>query len=459
MSFLERKVELWLVALVAILGLLGMVIWGNVAIYAEKGGTRGGPVTGAIHELSSLPSVWERMTNTNRYVQIADQTRFEGQSGFSYRYPAGTRPDAGYLLLSRYDGDDRRSYVELVDLNAQKVIHRWAPDIDAINERSVNFSSTEIVLERDANQGRMLTRHPFVTEDGSLLIKDKSPLTKIDACSNVVWINDAHPFHHTTERDADGMFWAPTVLHPPTIDKVANDTFLEDAVTAIDSTGKITFTKSVAQIFLDNGLPHVVYGTREYVRNPIHLNDIEPVDADGPYWKKGDLFLSLRSISSIVLYRPSTNRIIWRKDGPWSMQHDVDILDDHRISVYNNNAGKFAYYGGSIGPNEVMIYDFATDTVSSPWKDAMTRLDVRSATESLATILPEGELFFEEQESGRIMRITGNGETVWQFINRARDGLIYRVGWSRLLSADEGEDVSRALASTNCGKRKSSPGS
>ena len=71
--------------------------------------------------------------------------------------------------------------------------------------------------------------------------------------------------------------------------------------------------------------------------DPIHLNDIEPVRKDGPYWRKGDLFLSLRSPSTVMLYRPSTNKVIWRKDGPWSKQHDVDILDDHRISIFNNN--------------------------------------------------------------------------------------------------------------------------
>jgi hypothetical protein len=74
-----------------------------------------------------------------------------------------------------------------------------------------------------------------------------------------------------------------------------------------------------------------------YNDDPTHLNDIQPVLADGPYWKKGDLFVSLRNISSIMLYRPSTDQIVWMKRGPWLSQHDVDILDDHRISVYDNN--------------------------------------------------------------------------------------------------------------------------
>ena len=73
-----------------------------------------------------------------------------------------------------------------------------------------------------------------------------------------------------------------------------------------------------------------------YNHDPIHLNDIEPVLADGPYWKKGDLFLSLRNVSAVMLYRPSTDEIVWIKRGPWIAQHDVDILDDHRIGIYDN---------------------------------------------------------------------------------------------------------------------------
>ena len=43
---------------------------------------------------------------------------------------------------------------------------------------------------------------------------------------------------------------------------------------------------------------------------PIHLNDIEPVLKDGKFWKKGDLFLSSRSQSAIIHYRPKLNKVV-----------------------------------------------------------------------------------------------------------------------------------------------------
>ena len=78
-------------------------------------------------------------------------------------------------------------------------------------------------------------------------------------------------------------------------------------------------------------------GKTVFIQDPLHLNDIQPVMTDGPYWKRGDVFFSIRYKSMIILYRPSTNKIIWKGVGHSAGQHDVDILDDHRISIFNNN--------------------------------------------------------------------------------------------------------------------------
>ena len=105
-------------------------------------------------------------------------------------------------------------------------------------------------------------------------------------------------------------------------------------------------------------------GSSNFIADPIHLNDIQPVNFDGNYWKKGDIFLSLRSQSMVILYRPSTNKIIWKGTGPFFHQHDVNILDEHRISIFNNNSKNFADGEYVDGNNQVIIYDFKTDKYS-----------------------------------------------------------------------------------------------
>src|SRR5262249_18043489 len=145
-----RKVELWVVGLICVAAFVGMILFGAIArktADTAEGNKRFGLVGQAALALSMAPEQLVRMARmlingdsipirTNEYLIVNETPRIAGKAGFRFSYPAGTRPDAGYLLLSYYDGDDERSYVKLVDLNAQTALHRWAPDIDAINAQS-----------------------------------------------------------------------------------------------------------------------------------------------------------------------------------------------------------------------------------------------------------------------------------------------------------------------------------
>ena len=135
--------------------------------------------------------------------------------------------------------------------------------------------------------------------------------------------------------------------------------YYDDAIVKLSSDGEIIFEKSVAQIFIENGLEYLLFsvGNTSFNSDPIHLNDIQPVNFDGKFWKKGDVFLSLRLQSMVLLYRPLTNEIIWKGTGPFFHQHDVDILDNQRISIFNNNSKNFADGNFVDEHNEVIIYD------------------------------------------------------------------------------------------------------
>lgn len=191
-------------------------------------------------------------------------------------------------------------------------------------------------LPRDFSRSRYVYTHPLPFPDGSLIFQGMgSPLIKIDVCSRVQWMIDG-AFHHSIERAADGSFWTAQRLIASDLPFV-DGKFKDDAIVNISADGEILFRKSVARMLLDAGLTRIVYSNNKYDPDPIHLNDVQPVMSDGPFWKKGDLFLSLRTSSVLLLYRPSTNEVVWSKEGPWLMQHDVDILSDHEIGVYSNN--------------------------------------------------------------------------------------------------------------------------
>jgi hypothetical protein len=180
-----------------------------------------------------------------------------------------------------------------------------------------------------------------------------------------------------------------------------------------------------------------VNGSSNFLADPVHLNDIQPVNFDGNYWKKGDVFLSLRSQSMVILYRPSTNKIIWKGTGPFFHQHDVNILDEHRISIFNNNSKNFADGEYVDGNNEVIIYDFKTDKYSLYLNDALAENEVRTVTQGRSKILPNGDLFVEESNYARTLYFNSDGSLRWTHVNRADNGNLHVLGWSRILYTDD----------------------
>ena len=178
-----------------------------------------------------------------------------------------------------------------------------------------------------------------------------------------------------------------------------------------------------------------------YSGDPIHLNDIQPVLTDGPYWKTGDLFLSARNQSMIILYRPSTNKILWKGgQGHISAQHDVDILDDNRISIFNNNAIRSIDVVKNVeidGNNEVVIYDFKTDSYSKYLNESLIQYDVKTVSAGRSQILVNNDLFIEEQNYGRLLYFNKDESLQWQYVNRGEDGNVYQVSWSRILYKPE----------------------
>ena len=157
------------------------------------------------------------------------------------------------------------------------------------------------------------------------------------------------------------------------------------------------------------------------------------MDFDGEFWKKGDVFLSPRNQSMIVLYRPSTNKIIWKGTGPFFKQHDVNIINDHKISVFNNNTKQFVDGRVVDGHSEVIIYDFKKNEYSLYLNSSLIKNDVRTVTQGRSKILPNGDLFVEESNSARTLYFDADGSLRWTHVNQSNNGGVYTVGWSRIL--------------------------
>ena len=344
-----------------------------------------------------------------------------------------------YFLLSRYEEKLGEFIVELIDLTSFSVLHTWNPDISYFNSL-VDTSNTEFaLLNINWSEDRYRIWHPYLNSDGSLLFHGgATPLIKIDYCSELVWQNQEERFHHAIEVNAEGDIWLPTHMYPyGAMERYVGsdvDSYLDDAITKVSQDGEILFKKSVSELLIENGHKYLLF-TNPFRSDPIHLNDIQEVEEDGDYWQKGDLFLSLRNQSMIILYRPTTNKILWIGKGPLSAQHDVDILNDYQISIYNNNfletnLRKTRFADGN---NEMIIYDFSTNEYSTYLEEAVDEQEIITANQGLAQILDNGDLYMEETYSSRSLYFNADGSLRWEYVNITPDKTVYPIAWTRIL--------------------------
>tara|TARA_B100000989_G_scaffold296346_1_gene279389 strand:- start:851 stop:2212 length:1362 start_codon:yes stop_codon:yes gene_type:complete len=434
-----KKIEIWILYLLLLLFFPFAIIFGVLVRHEILGGKRFGPVSKTALFFTEIPGKIKKIASNIDDLEVKD--RFPLLDGFN-----GTpNSQESYLLLSRYDGELREGIVELVDLTNFKVMHTWNPDIDTFN-KSVKKNEEFKFLDRDHNNSRSLLQQPILSKDGGLFFHNKSPLRKIDACSNLIFQNKNDLFHHSIEKDIEGNIWVPSYIYPQSLPskKVGRDIkeengYIDDAIVKLSPDGEILFKKSVSQIFIDNGLEYLLFavGNKGFTTDPLHLNDIQPVDFDGEFWKRGDIFLSLRHQSMVLLYRPTTSQIIWKGTGLFFHQHDVDILNENKISVFNNNSKNFIDGDVVDGNNEVIIFDFKKNEYSSYLNDSLIKNDVRTITQGTSQILPNGDLFLEETNYGRTLYLNSDGSLRWTHVNRADNGKTYAVKWSRIVFNDE----------------------
>lgn len=435
-----------MIAILAVWFAVGTVAFGIVVRNEALGKSSFGPIGRIAYQIASIPQTIRMLTRPDPMMAEEGGTRFEGRDGWSFTGDPVAIP--GYLALSRYDGDARRHVVELVDLSDFSTVFTWRPDAEKLYEGlppGVNYGAGTITNERF----RLI--HPLVFPNGDILVKDHgTALVRMDACGGRVWAT-TEIFDHSTELGPDGHMWIGGPNRTPSV-RVGDPKFTDDSLIEVSTDGEVLSYHSSAGHLIDNGYAFLVGGMANIPDNdPIHLNDVQPVLSDGPWWKKGDLFVSIRHKSTVYLYRPSTQEVVWLKSGPWLFQHDVDVLDDNRIAIFNNNLNRAQLPGRPDTLSNLMIYDFRTDTVTEHFADAVQGTGMRTPSEGLAEYLPSGHVIAEEENYGRLLVFAPDGSLAAEYVNGGEDGKAYRMGWSRYIPQAEGDRIRASLAGVSCG--------
>lgn len=445
---------LWLVGAVSLLLIVSVVVsaWAVRHVLLNGGVRFSETQTRAALAIAEFPGhVIAAMDELRFYVSdeplslLLDRNATQ-KSNWVRRFPAPE--DTGYLLFSGVDPVLKRSVVKLIRIADGKTLANWSPDWrDMFRKYQMDGSSMSV-----------RAMHPLLLDNADIIFNVTGPLIRVSACnSKIVWLQNVEEFHHSVELDENNeALWVPSVSH----DGLSDNSWLQnlvrdDALAHVSLEGKLLEKLSFARILRENGLQAMMLATSgdETLHDPIHLNQIAVARSDSKYWHRGDLLISARHLSTVFLYRPSTGKILWYQTGPWMNQHSADFVDDHRISVFNNNVisvGKPEHgFMKADDTNQVLLYDFDTKQISQPYAKLLAESRPITFSEGRARVLPDGGLFFEETNYGRHLRFSKD-RLLWSRLNDYDDARIGMLSWSRYLTAEEVKAPLRALATMRC---------
>lgn len=352
-----------------------------------------------------------------------------------------------FITNSFWNNEEHQWEVSLINLRNDQTVKSWI------------LNSNDFKDQNYVNLANVRPKHSYMMADSSLVIAlyGSNCVARYSKDSELMWKNEVLRTHHSLNPDYEDNIWVCTNEFEPEANKGIKNfdggviTFRDNNITKYDSeNGNVLLNIPVSQILFDNNLEHLLYQSVEMNWDPIHLNDIQPVMEDGKYWKKGDLFLSLRNSSTIMLYRPETNEVLWHKSqNPLLHQHDIDILDSVRISIFNNNHVNvnFRLVEGTEGHiyeydilelredpySQMLVYDFSTDSFELRFEKEFVENKIGTPTEGLLEVLPNGDVFVENQNNGIIYILSQDGILLEKaFPVQGEDDLFYMTNWLRV---------------------------
>ena len=355
------------------------------------------------------------------------------------------------LVLPRYNSDLSKTIIEIIDLNNYKILKTYNFDIANILSK-IDRSKTDATWPPRPGTwtpNRAMFQQPKLKDDGSIISIFARAIFKFDKCGEIIWKIDDQFYHHSLQiinYDEDEILVTGTTYpYTKKFSKLSKmKGFLEDAIYKFKN-GKVVYKKSILEIFVENNYMNdqalLAY------HDPLHLNDAEIAKKTGKYWNKDDIFLSLRDISQIIHYRPSTNKIVNIIKGPFAQQHDVDLHYPNKISIFNNS-NKLTDDDES---SEILFYDLENKSFEKvDYKfpinpDTWEIYNFKTRSNGLVNNLKDGSTSLEEHNKGRIFYFDKDKNLIWVYFNEND------LGWHSIIEDKEFiENFKKNISSNTC---------
>ena len=398
-KLLFRKIELWIVFAIVILLLCAAVWFGYVAQKRAKGSQTGGELGTIVSNIADFPDMILNALDQFGDTKGGRVVALDSEVGSRLNSFEGLENVPGYIA-SRADGNNGK-YYQLNKLSTGQPMMRWPYPSGSI-PAAISFFDNTLILKDTGG-----------FEDAT------ESIAKLDTSGNEVWTMKISA-HHAIHVDTFGRIFTPVAMpNHPNNEFVAG--YRDDGYAILSSDGEIKEIQSVTDILMNNGLGYLIYGVGAIETDAIHLNSVKPAETSTQYWQKDDLLMSSRHLSTVFLYRPKTGKVVWHKTGPWLNQHDPDFMGTHKISVFGNDV--VSTYENRISKdallfddaNEIYVYDFITDSVSTPYRSFMAEIGLSTITGGLHTILSDGSLFVYFSNQGLGSLYNNNKSTTHYF--------------------------------------------
>lgn len=268
-------------------------------------------------------------------------------------------------------------------------------------------------------------------ENGDLVFNfEHLGMVRLDRNGKIVW-RLPYQTHHSIHRADDGNLWVsgqrehtePDTRFPERLTPFDEYTILE-----VTPEGKIVQEWSVPELLRSSNSPGLLYmgglvkRFKLVNRDVLHLNDVEifPDDIDEGFFKKGDVLVSLRDISTVFVFNRYSEKIKSIYTGQFVRQHDPDFIDGNSFSVFDNNN----IAPEEDGPQSRIVIVSAANKTSEVFFEGTPETPFYTYMGGKHQWLPNGNLLITEFIWGRAFEVNKRGEIVWEYINYVDDGVV-----------------------------------
>ena len=346
-----------------------------------------------------------------------------------------TQDDHLVLMVGFFEGENQARLVE----RDGTVQHRWSLDyLQHFPDESRR------VCDYVRNPLEVDMHGALVTEAGELVFNyEYCGTVKLDQCGAVQW-TIADGTHHSMSRAEAGGYWLlgrdawSTREQPgrfPPFSAASSPGFVqEDTVMRVSEAGEVLEEFSIPQAMRASGLLPLLTATgHNYTRvdggryELVHANKVTELTTDladaFPLFEAGDLAISMRELNLVLVLDGETREVKWHQTGPWLRQHDPEFRPDGRISIFNNNVFRNAYFTGEktdlSGPfaTNIMVIDPVTRQTEVVFGERPGE-EMLSVIRGQHELLPGGGMIITEFDAGRVIEVDARGRIVWDYVNR-----------------------------------------